>query len=186
MPDESIPERPLDPQAYIDVYPDLFAKLKAAGWTGKIRKHDKPRWAREASLFILHMTAVDFILQFEGLSVEVPSPIGKPGQYLSNRIKFYPDRAFANLQTSARDYDLDVEDILEDPEPFPVAESNGQVLFLTQAGRAAFIEQTLCGYSRAPNPFVLLNTYLFGVDAEGLIEGKGGYFGQRITGRPWL
>ena len=178
-------ESQLNPEAYIDVYPELFAKLKAAGWTGKVRQHDKPRWAREASLFILNMTALDFILQFEGLRIEAPSHVGKPGEY-TNRIKFYPDNAFANMQTSATDYDLDVEDILEDPDAFPVAESNGQVLFITQSCRAAFIDQTLCGYSRAPNPFVLLNTYLFGVDGGGLIEGKGGYFGQRITGRPWL
>ncbi|MBE9100881.1 hypothetical protein [Vacuolonema iberomarrocanum] len=90
------------------------------------------------------------------------------------------------MKTSAADYDLDVEDILEDPDAFPVAESNGNVLFLTQSGRAAFIGQVLSGYARAPNPFVLLNSFLFNVDSGGLIEYKRGYFGQRITGRPWF
>ncbi|NEQ45998.1 MAG: hypothetical protein F6K00_21620 [Leptolyngbya sp. SIOISBB] len=180
-----MPDSQLVHQVYVDVYPELFAKLQAAGWTGQIRQqHDQPKWAREASLFILNMTALDFILQFEGLSVEAPSHIGKPGEY-TNRIRFYPDHAFAHMKQSAEDYYLDVEDILEDPDAFPVAESNGKVLFMTQSGRAAFIDQTLCGYARAPNPFVLLNTFLFGVDGGGLIEYKRGYFGQRITGRPW-
>ncbi|MBE9100882.1 hypothetical protein [Vacuolonema iberomarrocanum] len=65
-------ESQLDTQAYVDVYPELFAKLKAAGWTGKVRQHDKPRWAREASSFILNMTALDFIVQFEGLRMKYP------------------------------------------------------------------------------------------------------------------
>lgn len=170
--------------AYVDAYPELFAKLRAAGWTGKKRPdHDQSRWVKEASLFILNMTTLDFIWQFEGLSLEAPSHIGKPGEY-TNRINFYPGSAFANMTTSAADYEEDVEDILEDPDAFPVAESNSQILFLTQSGRAAFIDQTLCGYNRAPNPFVLLNSYLFNVNDE-LIDGKAGYFGQRITGRPW-
>ncbi|MEO1148038.1 MAG: hypothetical protein AAFY26_20845 [Cyanobacteria bacterium J06638_22] len=179
-------ESQLDTQAYVDVYPELFAKLKAAGWTGKVQQHDKPRWAREASLFVLNMAALDFIVQFEGLRIEVPSHVGKPGEYPNHCIKFYPGSAFACMKTSAADYDLDVEDILEAPDAFPVAESNGNVLFLTQSGRAAFIEQVLSGYARAPNPFVLLNSFLFNVDSGGLIEYKRGYFGQRITGRPWL
>ena len=179
-----LPESQLEPEAYADVYPELFAKLKAAGWTGKNRpQKNKPTWAREASLFIMHPSAFDFEWQFGGLSIEAPSQVGKPGEYC-NCIKFYPDLAFAAMDTSFKDYDLDVEDILEDPEPFPVAEVNGHVLFLTQSCRAAFIEQTFCGYARAPNPFVLLNTFLLGVDGGGLIESKAGYIGQRITGRP--
>lgn len=179
-----LPESQLESEAYVDLYPALFDKLKAAGWTGKTRpQKNKPTWAREASLFIMHPSAFDFEWQFGGLSIEVPSSYGKPGEY-RNRIRFYPDLAFAAMSKSFTDYDLDIKDILEDPEPFPVAESGGNVLFITQSGRAAFIEQTICGYARAPNPFVLLNTFLFGGDGGGLIEGKAGFIGQRITGRP--
>lgn len=180
-------ESQLKSQDYADVYPKLFAKLRAAGWTGgQLPTHDKPTWSNEASWFILNMTALDFILHFEGLSISEPGRYssGKLATY-TNRINFYPDHAFAQMQKSADDYYLDVKDILEDPEAFPVAESNGKVLFITQSCRAAFIDQTLCGYLRAPDPFVLLNAFLFNTDSNGLIETKAGYFGQRITGRPW-
>ena len=184
--EKMMPESQLAPQAYVDVYPELFAKLRAAGWTGEcFPTYPQPSWTDEADQFMPHPTALDFIVQFEGLSISEPGRYssGKLAEY-TNHIKFYPGSAFAHMKTTCDDYYLDVRDILEDPDPFPVAESNGQILFLTQSGRTAFIDQTLCGYNRAPNPFVLFNTYLFSVNDD-RIDGKAGYFGQRITGRPW-
>lgn len=171
----------LNPQSYIDVYPELFAKLTAAGWTGEIlpTNYDKPTWAKEACFFSLNLTALDFILQFEGLSIEAPSRVGRPGE-CTTCIRFYPDLAFFAMHQCVSNYQLDVQAILEDPEPFPVAEANGRVLFMTQSCRAAFIDQTLCGYIRAPNPFVLLNAVLFDTDGDSTIESDAVAIGYRI------
>ncbi|AFY37878.1 hypothetical protein Lepto7376_1535 [[Leptolyngbya] sp. PCC 7376] len=174
----------LEPHCYVERYPELFAKLKAAGWTGKrLQGHHKSAWVREASLFILHPSAFDFLLQFEGLMIEAPSHISEQSQHI-NRIRFYPDLAFASMKTSAADYELDIEEILGDQEVFPVAEANGKVLFITLSCRAAFIDQSLCGYLRASNPFVLLNTVLFETDGDGMVEREVVPMGDRVTGRP--
>lgn len=173
-------------EGFANSYPALFDKLKKAGWTGGKLPRPLPgparlSWARAAELFVLHPTALDFLLVFEGLELEASYVVGDLGPYTSH-VRFYPGRAFASMKTSAFDYDEDITDILEDPDPFPVAESAGKVLFITPSCRAAFIDQSLCGYIRAPEPFMLLNAVLFNVGSD-LVERDAVPFGDRVTGR---
>ena len=155
-------------------HPRVLAAFRDAGWSPGAPAPGEPPIHPESWRFVLHPRAVDVVFELGGRTVEGPR----------GRIRFALDSAFELQVTTAPD-DLadDVRDILWGEPGYPVGEGGGKVLYLAEDGRAALIDQTLCGYVRGPDLGTVLDWLLFDAEIPG-IEHRAVAQGWRVTGRP--
>lgn len=137
-------------------HPELFTLLRAAGWVpGQTGPERATNWSERALHFNLNRYALNILLELGGIVLEFAPPGARV-----HRFTFAPGTAFDNLVAVAPDYTLDIATILSSEQAFPVGEGGGKVLFVNERKQASFIDQSLCGFVRAPDPFVLLDWFL--------------------------
>jgi hypothetical protein len=161
---ESLEE--VDFAVYEEFYPKLFQYMRIAGWS-EARHHPISKVTNTAIWRIAHWILYpdNFLLSFGGLTVRV-KPSGLMALFIDERdVTFKINGAFDRLMKEPG-APADVKDILGTSEAYPVAETEGHILFVSGTGEAALIEQTLVGYMVGDNAFSVLSRFLLGEDHE--------------------
>lgn len=159
-----------DPDSFDDVsferyepfYPALFLALRAGGWSERRAEPiSEATYARVRALTWDCYYGDQLLQQFGGLSARV-KPVGELGRYIDHRdVRFAVDGALTQLLDGTGLYDV-LDEALGTREVYPVAETEGHVLFVSRRGEAALIEQSLVGYMVGDNPFSVLSRFLLG------------------------
>lgn len=158
------------------IYPHLFNSFRAQGWSPGQYSQQSTGYASEASRFVRNSHAMQIELEFGGLSFP---------ESLSD-FRFAAGTTFEDFTLSAHDYHDEVFDLLPG-DPFPVGEVGGglrTVLFVAETGKAIMITDILNAYWLADDPFILLDSMLFGRDFNPKIRDMVVAQGDRVSGRP--
>jgi len=165
--------------SFKEQHQQLFTGFRTEGWKpGKHGSERETEWIALSYTFELNNYAFAMLLELGAIDLNLPHP-----DLDVRPFGFAPGNCYKTLMNASDDADAEVLDILDDLA-FPVGEGSGNVLFVGSEGRSALINNALCGYARAPNPFILLDWYLLGKQRND-IEIASVPFGERITGRSW-
>jgi hypothetical protein len=165
-----------------ELHPELFKLLAEAGW----KPGETPDaassavWEQPDRWFNSNTPGIAFMVELSGICIHVGEGTNFP--------RFIRFGCTDTLTTMSRNYDFeaDVYKIIGTyndsgtPDGYPVAEGPGAVLFVRQDYYSAFIDHSLCGFFRAPDPFIILDWYLLGIHSP-LLEHRGVHQGDRIA-----
>lgn len=158
-------------------YSELFELFRSKGWSAGKHSQLLSGFGREAARFSHNSYALQMDLEFGGMSFQTEVRDG------GSEFQFVVGQAFGSLTHSYLDYDEDVHELLPG-DPFPVGEGFRRVLFVDETGKAAMISDILNACMLAADPFILLDSMLFGRDYNPNINDMVVAQGDRITGRP--
>ena len=172
----------MDIQRFQPSHPGLFTHLAAAGWrAGQSPVHADPElWALPDTHFSIHEPGISCMVELTGIELDIT-----PADGLRSRFRF-GCRDILSTMSQQPGFTLDVLKILgtlRQPYPqdgYPIGEGAGSVLFLREDLTAALIDQSLCGFFRAPNPFILLDWFLLRIPSIH-IEHHAVHQGDRIA-----
>jgi len=105
-----------------------------------------------------------------------------------NKFRFAPAEMYHSM-TGREDFEVDIFKDLGTyhqtypKEGYPIGEGGSAVMFVRQDFEAALIDHSLCGFFRAPIPFIILDWFLLEIPSP-LLQHHGTYQGDRIA--RWL
>ena len=153
----------LDFYSYETHYPDLFELFWNAGWTGGSRAVPDSFERRLLGIYDYTIYSHSLIKCFYGLSISSEWKLGGMPRVFT----FDLGSAFDHLRSYHTEWEL-VFDVFGNEFCQPVGESEGHVLFVRGDGASLLLEQSLRSYALAPNPFALLNWWMFLTPSDGV------------------
>jgi len=172
----------MDIQRFEPSHRELFAHLSAAGWrAGQSPDNADPSlWALPDAHFSLNAPGTSCMVELTGIALDITPADGQRSRFQ------FGCRDILTTMAQQPDFTLDVLKILgtlRQPHPqdgYPIGEGDGAVLFVREDLTAALIDHSLCGFFRAPDPFILLDWFLLRIPSS-LMEHHAVHHGDRIS-----
>ena len=170
----------LDITSYEPAHASLLKLLREAGW----RAGETPTtasadyWELADQYFFLNSPGMTAMVELSGIVLQVETQIGR------RTCRFAPNSSFRSL-AGIDGFETAVYKnlgTLEESYPqdgYPIGEVDGSVLFAKEDFGTVLIDHTLCGFFRAPNPFIILDWLLLEIPSDDL-EHFGAYQGDSI------